>query len=74
VNLLLENLTEPALLGGSLNLHPLPILLATSLGGFVAGMIGLILAAPALAVTLDVKDELTTAGFFRRRSPTDTNR
>ncbi len=72
VNLLLENLLEPVLLGGTLDLHPLLILLATSLGGIVAGMIGLILAAPALAVTLDVKDELTKAGFFGRRSPTDT--
>ena len=71
VNLLLENLLEPVLLGGSLDLHPLLILLATSLGGIIAGMIGLILAAPALAVALDVKDELTTAGFFNQRSPTD---
>lgn len=70
VNLLLENLLEPVLLGGSLDLHPLLILLATSLGGIVAGMIGLILAAPALAVTLHVKDELTTAGFFDKLSPT----
>ena len=68
VNLLLENLLEPGLLGGSLDLHPLLILLATSLGGIIAGMIGLILAAPALAVALDVKDELTSAGFFDKRS------
>ena len=31
VNLLLENLLEPRLLGGSLNLHPLLILLATQM-------------------------------------------
>jgi predicted PurR-regulated permease PerM len=72
VNLLLENLLEPELLGGSLDLHPLLILLVTSLGGIVAGMIGLILAAPALAVTLDVKDELTTAGFFDKLPRTDS--
>ena len=64
VNLLLENLLEPVLLGGSLNLHPLTILLVTSLGGIVAGMIGLILAAPAVAILVDIKRELKTAGFF----------
>jgi hypothetical protein len=37
-------------------------------------MIGHILAAPALAVTLDVKEELTVAGFLGRRSPPDTTR
>jgi len=64
VNLLLENLLEPVLLGGSLNLHPLLILLATSLGGIIAGMIGLILAAPALAIAIDIKRELKASGFF----------
>lgn len=71
VNLLLENLLEPVLLGGSLDLHPLLILLATSLGGIVAGMIGLILAAPALAITLDIRQEMTAAGFFDRRPSDD---
>jgi predicted PurR-regulated permease PerM len=64
VNLLLENLLEPVLLGGSLDLHPLLILLATSLGGIIAGMIGLILAAPALAILFDIKRELKESGFF----------
>jgi predicted PurR-regulated permease PerM len=64
VNLLLENLLEPVLLGGSLDLHPLLILLATSLGGIIAGMIGLILAAPALAIAIDIKRELKASGFF----------
>ena len=40
-------------------------------GSIVVGMIGLILDAPALAVTLDVKDELTTAGFFDKLSSAD---
>ena len=64
VNLVLENFLEPVLLGGSLHLHPLTILLATSLGGIIAGMIGLILAAPALAILFDIKRELEGAGFF----------
>jgi predicted PurR-regulated permease PerM len=62
--LVLENLLEPRLLGSSLNLHPLTILLATTLGGMVAGMIGLILAAPVVAIGVDLKRELTAVGFF----------
>ncbi|MGI9602259.1 MAG: AI-2E family transporter [Acidimicrobiales bacterium] len=64
VNLLLENLLEPALIGDSLDIHPLLILLATALGGLIAGMIGLVLAAPALAVALDIETELRSSGFF----------
>jgi predicted PurR-regulated permease PerM len=62
--LVLENLLEPKLLGSSLNLHPLTILLATTLGGMIAGMIGLILAAPVVAIGVDLKRELTAVGFF----------
>ena len=62
--LVIENLLEPKLLGSSLSLSPLTILLATTLGGLVAGMIGLILAAPALAIGLDVYHELKAIGFF----------
>ena len=64
VNLLLENLLEPVLLGDSLDIHPLLILLATSLGGIIAGMIGLVLAAPALAIAIDIERELKASGFF----------
>jgi predicted PurR-regulated permease PerM len=64
VNLLLENLLEPVLLGGSLNMHPLLVLLATTLGGLVAGMVGLILAAPVTAIVIDIHRELKAAGFF----------
>ncbi|MGI9644928.1 MAG: AI-2E family transporter [Ilumatobacteraceae bacterium] len=64
VNLLLENLLQPVLVGGSLNIGPLPILLATTLGGMLAGMIGLVLAAPLLAIALDAHRELKSSGFF----------
>ncbi|MGI9645701.1 MAG: AI-2E family transporter, partial [Ilumatobacteraceae bacterium] len=63
-NLLLENLLEPVLVGGRLSIHPLLVLLATALGGMIAGLVGLVLAAPALAIFLDVKRELDAAGFF----------
>ncbi len=60
----LENLLEPRLLGSSLNIHPLTVLLATTFGGLVGGMIGLILAAPALAIGKDLVNELRDVGFF----------
>lgn len=63
-NIVLENLLEPKLLGSSLGLHPLTILLATSLGGLLAGLIGLVLAAPAVAIAVNLKRELTAIGFF----------
>jgi len=64
VNMVLENLLQPVLLGDSLNIAPLPILLATTLGGMLAGMIGLVLAAPLLAIALDARRELKKSGFF----------
>ena len=64
VNLLLENLLEPVLIGDSLDLHPLLVLLVTALGGLIAGLLGLILAAPAVAIALDLQRELRSAGFF----------
>ena len=64
VNLLLENLLQPVLIGDSLDIGPLPILLATTLGGMVAGMVGLVLAAPLLAITVDARRELKASGFF----------
>ena len=64
VNLLLENLLQPVLIGDSLDVGPLPILLATTLGGMVAGMVGLVLAAPILAIVVDARRELRASGFF----------
>lgn len=39
-------------LGNSLQLHPVSVLLATIIGGTVAGLLGMILGAPVLAATL----------------------
>lgn len=61
VNLVLENLLQPVLIGGSLDIGPLTILLVTTLGGMAAGMVGLVLAAPAWAIAGDVVRELRAA-------------
>jgi predicted PurR-regulated permease PerM len=43
------NLLIPRILGRSLNLHPLLVLIAIVLGGSLAGILGMLLAAPVLA-------------------------
>lgn len=53
-NLLLENLLEPKVMSGQLHLHPLVVLLATTAGGILGGIVGLIVAVPATAVTVDL--------------------
>ncbi len=45
-NLLLENFVEPRVMGRTLDIHPLVVLVVTALGGFLAGIVGLILAVP----------------------------
>ena len=41
-NLLLENLVEPRVMGRTLDIHPVVVLIVTALGGFLAGIVGLI--------------------------------
>jgi predicted PurR-regulated permease PerM len=43
------NLLVPRILGGSLNLHPLLVLVAIVVGGSLAGILGMLLAAPVIA-------------------------
>ncbi|MEO1063874.1 MAG: AI-2E family transporter [Actinomycetota bacterium] len=49
---LLENLLEPRLVSGFVNLPPLAVLLVTTLGGVLLGLVGLILATPTTVVAL----------------------
>ena len=67
----LENLLQPKLLGSSLAMSPLVILLVTAFGGMVAGMVGLILAAPVAAIGFDLVRELRTVGFLGE-APSDS--
>lgn len=50
VNQLEGNLLAPVVLGNALPLHPLAILLALTSGAILAGIVGALLAVPALAV------------------------
>lgn len=64
VNLVLENLLEPRVMGSSLDLHPVLVLLATVAGGLLVGLVGLILGAPLLAIGRNLFRELSASNFF----------
>jgi putative heme transporter len=63
-NLLLENLLEPRIMSGRLRIHPLMVLIATTAGGVLAGIVGLVLAVPATVVTIDLVRRLRRVGAF----------
>ena len=63
-NLLLENFVEPKVMGRTLNIHPLVVLIVTALGGFLAGIVGLILAVPFTVIAGNAIGRLRAQGFF----------
>jgi predicted PurR-regulated permease PerM len=64
-NLLLENFVEPKVMGRTLDIHPLVVLVVTALGGFLAGIVGLILAVPFTVIAGNAIGRLRSRGFFR---------
>lgn len=71
VSLLLSNGTVQSavnswVLGASLKMHPMAVLLATVIGGTVAGMLGMVLAPPLLAAI-----RTTTSALRSRRGAAD---
>ena len=62
----LEPLVEARVIGQSLGLHPMLVILATTIGGIAAGFSGLILGAPITATIVRVRNDL------RSRAPADT--
>lgn len=67
-NVVLENVLEPRFLGASLKMHPIVVLLSTVAGGLVAGIVGLILAAPLTSIGINLFNELKSSGFFGAES------
>ena len=49
-NLVIENFVEPAVTGRTLSVHPLVVLLVTTLGGILGGLVGLIVAVPLTVI------------------------
>jgi predicted PurR-regulated permease PerM len=64
-NLLLENFVEPKVMGRTLHIHPLLVLVVTALGGFLFGIVGLILAVPFTVIAGNAVARLRERGFFK---------
>ena len=52
-------------MGRTLDIHPLVVLVVTALGGFLAGIVGLILAVPFTVIAAKAIGLLRAKGFFR---------
>ena len=61
----LENLLEPLVFGKTLRLHPLVVMLVTTTGTLLFGLLGATLAAPVTAVALRTVDLLRENGCSR---------
>ena len=64
-NLLLENVLEPKIMSGRLRIHPLVVLIATTAGGVIGGIVGLVLAVPLTVVGVDGIKRLRHRGVLR---------
>ena len=60
----IQNLFEPLAFGRSLRLHPLVVLVATTAGTLLFGLMGAVLAAPLTAAALNAVRLLREAGLF----------
>jgi predicted PurR-regulated permease PerM len=49
-NLVIENLVEPMVTGRTLHIHPLTVLVVTTIGGIVGGVVGLVMAVPLAVI------------------------
>jgi predicted PurR-regulated permease PerM len=65
----LENIVQPRITAKYVNLSPLVILLATAIGGVVAGLIGVILAVPFTAVLFKAVALARQSGDFAGSAP-----
>ena len=52
-------------MGRTLDIHPLVVLVVTALGGFLAGIVGLILAVPFTVIAGNAVGRLRSRGFFQ---------
>ena len=64
-NLLLENFVEPRVMGRTLDIHPMLVIIVTALGGFLFGIVGLLLAVPFTVIAGNGIGRLREKGFFK---------
>ncbi len=53
-NVVFENMIEPRIMSGQLAIHPLLVLIATTLGGLLGGIVGLVVAVPLVVIGIDL--------------------
>ena len=63
-NMPLQTVAQQFILGDALKLHPLSILVITTAGGMVAGLIGSVFAAPFAKIAIDAWHGVKAAGVF----------
>ena len=64
------NVIQPKLMGGSFSLSPLLVIISVTIGGFYAGILGMLLAIPIIAILKDLLDEyIAYAEEKKRMSP-----
>jgi predicted PurR-regulated permease PerM len=51
-NLLVENMVDPHVTGRTLRIHPLVVLLVTTAGGVLGGLLGLMMAVPITLIAV----------------------
>ena len=70
-NTTIQNFFEPFAFGRSLRLHPLVVLVATTAGTLLFGLMGAILAAPLTSASLNALRVLREVGVFDGVTPSD---
>ena len=78
-NMPLQTVAQQFILGDALKLHPLSIIVITTAGGMLAGLIGSVFAAPFAKIAIDAWHGVKAAGVFsyagetaRAAPPADT--
>ena len=67
----IQNFFEPFAFGRSLRLHPLVVLVATTAGTLLFGLMGALLAAPLASAFLNAVRVLREAGLFEGAAPSE---
>ena len=65
----LQTLVSQFALGSTLDLHPLVVLFATTVGGILFGAVGGVFAAPFVKIGLDAYARTKAAGVFGGEAP-----
>ena len=59
------NIVQPRLISGSFSLSPLLVIISITIGGALAGILGMIVAIPIVAVLIDIYDKIIT--YYERK-------